>query len=152
MSKIENEDCLPYLILGEHMQTAANHDLSQYSETIHLFSIPIKYFTEHKCQDPWSIILRYWLTFSEIWRNLGYLPLYSHGSYPIINNTSKITDIDLIFKITQYPKLDTFWARKVKSFGELLHFFSSHLFNYFEFSFLFSTLPTRRLFSSIGKM
>jgi hypothetical protein len=56
---------IPYS--GEHMQAAANYDLSQNSETIHPFSIPFKYFTEHKCQDPWSTLLRLWLTFSETW-------------------------------------------------------------------------------------
>lgn len=54
-----------YLTLGETKLTAANHDLSHYSKTIHPFSIPFKYFTEHKCHDPCSIILRHYLTFSE---------------------------------------------------------------------------------------
>ena len=67
MSKRGNGDSLPYLILGEHMLIAANHDLFQYSKTIHPFSIPFKYFTEHKCQDPWPIVLRHCLTFSETW-------------------------------------------------------------------------------------
>lgn len=65
MSKIWNDDGLPYLIPGAHILPAASHDLSQYSETIHPFSILFKYFTEHKCQDPWSIVLRHCLTFSE---------------------------------------------------------------------------------------
>lgn len=82
MSKVGNEDSLPYLILGKYMLTAANHDLFQSSKTTHPFSVPFKYFTEHKCQDPWSLVFK---TLPNLFRNLGHLPFFTLMAAPLLS-------------------------------------------------------------------
>lgn len=70
MSKTGNDDNPLSFVPGECTVTAANCDLSWYLGTIHLFRVPFKYFSEHKCQDLWPIVLR----LCNLCRNLGHLP------------------------------------------------------------------------------